>query len=88
MFCFFFVILVSPSEFNRIKEAFKRSAGVNGTLLSKGTFLLDVLSEAVPNVVADWLFIACGGTQKGIAFKELFCGLVLLTRGTQEEQIK
>ncbi|XP_055612922.1 ubiquitin carboxyl-terminal hydrolase 32 [Uranotaenia lowii] len=39
-------------------------------------------------MVADWLFTACGGTGKGIAFKELLCGLVLLTKGTQEEKIR
>lgn len=34
------------------------------------------------------IFAASGGTPKGIAFKELICGLVLLTRGKQEEKIK
>ena len=34
------------------------------------------------------IFSASGGTQKGIAFKELLCGLVLLTRGKEEEKIK
>lgn len=42
----------------------------------------------MPSVLGDSLYKACGGTQKGIAFKELFCGLVLLTRGTQEEKLK
>lgn len=72
----------------RIKEAFKRSTGSNGTTLSKSSFLQDVLSEGVPTVLADWLYIACGGTSKGIAFKELLCGLVLLTRGLPDEKIK
>lgn len=47
-----------------------------------------MLCESVPSSVADWLFAACGGTAKGIAFKELVCGLVLLTKGTLDEKIK
>lgn len=81
-------ITVTDTEFRRIKEAFKRSAGANGTILSKSAFNQDVLCESVPPVVADWLYTACGGTSKGIPFKELLCGLVLLTRGTQEEKVK
>lgn len=79
---------MSDSEFRRIKEAFKRSAGTNGTLLSKNAFLQDVLCEGVPDLVADWLYNACGGSGKGIGFKELFCGLVLITRGQQDEKIR
>uniref|UniRef100_W4VR89 ubiquitinyl hydrolase 1 n=1 Tax=Corethrella appendiculata TaxID=1370023 RepID=W4VR89_9DIPT len=79
---------VTDSELRRIREAFKRSAGASGTTLSKNVFVQDVLGEGVPNIVADWLFNACGGTPKGIAFKELLCGLVLLTKGTQDEKIK
>ncbi|XP_037024901.1 ubiquitin carboxyl-terminal hydrolase 32 isoform X4 [Bradysia coprophila] len=79
---------VTQSELRRIKEAFKKSSGSNGSSLSKVAFLQDVLSEGIPPVLADWLYVACGGTQKGIAFKELLCGLVLLTRGTPDEKIK
>lgn len=85
---FFVVISVNENELRRIKDAFKRSTGSNGTTLSKSAFLQDVLSEGVPTVLADWLYNACGGTQKGIAFKELLCGLVLLTRGLPDEKIK
>ncbi|KAJ6636569.1 Ubiquitin carboxyl-terminal hydrolase 32, partial [Pseudolycoriella hygida] len=79
---------VTQSELRRIKEAFKKSSGSNGSSLSKVAFLQDVLSESIPPVLADWLYVACGGTQKGIAFKELLCGLVLLTKGTPDEKIK
>lgn len=79
---------VSDNEIRRIKDAFKKSAGAGGTTLSKNAFLQDVLTEGVPPVLADWLYGACGGQQRGIAFKELFCGLVLLTRGTPDEKIK
>lgn len=85
---FFHRFSVTQSELRRIKEAFKKSSGSNGSSLSKVAFLQDVLSEAIPSVLADWLYVACGGTQKGIAFKELLCGLVLLTRGTPDEKIK
>lgn len=79
---------VSESEIRRIRDAFKKSSGSGGTTLSKNAFLQDVLSEGVPSVLADWLYGACGGQQRGISFKDLFCGLVLLTRGTQDEKIK
>ncbi|XP_055541927.1 ubiquitin carboxyl-terminal hydrolase 32 isoform X2 [Wyeomyia smithii] len=79
---------VTDFELRRIKDAFKRSAGTSGTVLSKSAFVQDVLGDGVPTVVADWLYSACGGTAKGIAFKELLCGLVLLTKGTPEEKIR
>ncbi|XP_058129653.1 ubiquitin carboxyl-terminal hydrolase 32 [Anopheles coustani] len=79
---------VTDLELRRIKDAFKRSAGTSGSVLSKSAFMQDVLGDGVPSVVADWLYTACGGTAKGIAFKELLCGLVLLTKGTQDEKIK
>lgn len=88
IFISFSFFTVNENELRRIKDAFKRSAGSNGTTLSKNTFLQDVLSEGIPVVLADWLYNACGGTQKGIAFKELLCGLVLLTRGLPDEKIK
>ena len=34
------------------------------------------------------IYTAWGGTQKGINFKDLLCGLVLLTRGQQEEKCR
>lgn len=86
MFNYNFV--VTDTEYRRLKEAFKRSAGVNGTLLSKNAFVQDVLCEGVPALVADWLYQACGGTSKGIGLKELICALVLLTKGTQDEKIR
>lgn len=79
---------VTDPELRRIRDAFKRSAGTSGIILSKSAFVQDVLGDGVPTVVADWLYAACGGTTKGITFKELLCGLVLLTRGTQEEKIR
>lgn len=34
------------------------------------------------------IYVACGGTTKGIQFKDLVTALVLLTKGTQEEKIR
>ncbi|XP_058060610.1 ubiquitin carboxyl-terminal hydrolase 32 [Anopheles bellator] len=79
---------VTDLELRRIKDAFKRSAGTSGSVLSKSAFVQDVLGDGVPPLVADKLYSACGGSAKGIAFKELLCGLVLLTKGTQDEKIK
>lgn len=42
----------------------------------------------MPQSIAECLYAACGGTQKGICFKEVICGLVLLAKGTQEEKIR
>ncbi|XP_044740622.1 ubiquitin carboxyl-terminal hydrolase 32 isoform X2 [Chrysoperla carnea] len=78
---------VSDVEFRRVCEAFKRLAG-SGNTIGKDAFTYDVLGECVPSAIADWLYTACGGTTRGIALRELICGLVLLTRGTQEEKIK
>jgi ubiquitin carboxyl-terminal hydrolase 6/32 len=34
------------------------------------------------------MFKGFGGLNKGLTFKELLCGLVVLTKGTREEKIK
>ncbi|CAK1541410.1 unnamed protein product [Leptosia nina] len=79
---------VSDSELRRIREAFKRCAGANGTALSLEAFIHEVLCDGVPHEVAEWLYQACGGTKRGIAFKDLLCGVVVLTKGNLEEKIK
>lgn len=79
---------VTESELRRLKEAFKKSAGVGRFYLSRNAFQQDVLCEGVPPNVTDLLYTACGGTTKGISFKDLLCGLVLITRGTEEEKTK
>lgn len=40
------------------------------------------------NVILQYIFQACGGTSKGITFKDLLSGLVLLTRGEESEKVK
>ncbi|VVC97033.1 unnamed protein product, partial [Leptidea sinapis] len=79
---------LSDSELRRIREAFKRCAGANGIALSFEAFVHDVLSDGVPHEVAEWLYQACGGTKRGITFRDLLCGVVVLTKGNIEEKIK
>nr|XP_026488926.1 ubiquitin carboxyl-terminal hydrolase 32 isoform X1 [Vanessa tameamea] len=79
---------VSDSELRRIREAFKRCAGANGSTLSLEAFVHEVLCDGVPYEVAEWLYQACGGTKRGINFKDLLCGVVVLTKGNIEEKIK
>lgn len=79
---------VSDNEIRRIREAFKKCSGANGTTLSVEAFVHEVLCDGVPLEVAEWLFQTCGGTKRGISFKDLLCGLVVLTKGTNEEKIK
>ncbi|CAB3376870.1 Hypothetical predicted protein [Cloeon dipterum] len=78
---------VSDADFKRLKDAFKKIAGLNN-YLNKNAFIKDVLGEGVPVPVAEHIFLACGGTSKGITFSNLLCGLVLLTKGREEEKIK
>jgi len=75
-------------ELRRLRDAFKKSAGVGRNFLSKNAFQQDVLCEGVPPKITDMLYTACGGTQRGISFNDLLCGLVLITRGTQGEKTK
>ncbi|XP_069942662.1 ubiquitin carboxyl-terminal hydrolase 32 isoform X2 [Cherax quadricarinatus] len=78
---------VSDAEFTRLKDAYKRTATLNGAI-TKQAFIREVLGEGVPLQLAELIFLACGGTAKGITFKDLLCSLVLLTRGNKEEKIK
>ncbi|XP_018565793.1 ubiquitin carboxyl-terminal hydrolase 32 isoform X2 [Anoplophora glabripennis] len=78
---------MTDAELKRVCEAFKRLTN-GGQYLSRQAFTQNVLGDGVPVTIADWLYAACGGTSRGIAFRDLICGLVLLTKGTQEEKIK
>lgn len=94
LFCevvwFYSIVLfaVSESELRRIREAFKRCAGTSGTALSLEAFVHEVLCDGVPYEVAEWMYQACGGTKRGIIFRDLLCGIVVLTKGNLEEKIK
>ncbi|CAI6345795.1 unnamed protein product [Macrosiphum euphorbiae] len=78
---------ISDSELKRLREAFKRLSPVNGAI-TKHSFIREVLGDGVPLSIAEYIYSACGGTIKGIIFKDLVCGLVLLTLGTNEEKYK
>ncbi|KAF0760813.1 ubiquitin carboxyl-terminal hydrolase 32 [Aphis craccivora] len=69
---------ISDSEIKRLREAFKRLSPVNGAI-TKHSFIKEVLGDGVPLSIAEYIYSACGGTIKGIIFKDLVCGLVLLT---------
>jgi ubiquitin carboxyl-terminal hydrolase 6/32 len=78
---------INDSEIKRLREAFKRLSPVNGAI-TKHSFIREVLGDGVPLSIAEYIYSACGGTIKGIIFKDLVCGLVLLTLGTNEEKYK
>lgn len=78
---------VSEDEFKRLQEAFKRYSSPGG-YMSKAIFIRDVFGEGMPQKLGEHLFYAFGGSSKGIGFKELFSGLVLLTKGTQTEKLR
>ncbi|KAF5294350.1 hypothetical protein FQR65_LT10803 [Abscondita terminalis] len=78
---------MSDTEFKRVCEAFKRLSNGN-QVLNRHAFTQNVLGDGVPVTIADWLYTACGGGTRGIILRDLICGLVLLTKGTQDEKIK
>ncbi|CAI9715032.1 ubiquitin carboxyl-terminal hydrolase 32-like [Octopus vulgaris] len=78
---------VTEAEMKRLKNAFKRTSNLNG-LMTEGLFIREVLWEGVPPKFAQLIYRAFGGTPKGLSFKDLLCGLVILTRGMREEKIK
>lgn len=78
---------VSEGELKRLNDAFHRASYHNG-IITRQAFIKEVLGEFVPLKLAEHIFQACGGTHKGISFKDLLCGLVLLTRGKKDEKIR
>ncbi|KAL8573322.1 hypothetical protein ACOMHN_032784 [Nucella lapillus] len=78
---------VSEAELKRLKEAFKRSSTMSGCM-TETLFSREVLLDGVPPKLAQLMFKGFGGSSKGVSFKDLLCGLVVLTKGTREEKIK
>ncbi|KAM7433841.1 Transcription elongation factorSPT6 [Porites harrisoni] len=78
---------VTDDEMQRLRLAFKRCCGVSG-FMPQTVFAREVVGDGVPSKVAELIYSGFGGTNKGITFRDLLCGLVLLTRGTREEKIK
>ncbi|KAG1684339.1 Ubiquitin carboxyl-terminal hydrolase 32 [Nymphon striatum] len=78
---------VNDSELARLRDAFKRAATQSGTI-TKQTFVKEVLGDTFPVKLAEHIYQACGGSIRGLTFKELVCGLVLLTSSSREEKIR
>ncbi|XP_051254025.1 ubiquitin carboxyl-terminal hydrolase 32 isoform X1 [Dicentrarchus labrax] len=78
---------VTDVELKRLKDAFKRTSGIT-YYMTQQCFYREVLGDGVPHKVAEVIYTSFGGTSKGLHFNNLIVGLVLLTRGRDEEKAK
>ncbi|XP_031429479.1 ubiquitin carboxyl-terminal hydrolase 32 isoform X2 [Clupea harengus] len=78
---------VTDVELKRLKDAFKRTSGVS-YYMTQQCFYKEVLGDGVPPKVAEVIYNSFGGNTKGLHFNNLIVGLVLLTRGRDEEKAK
>uniref|UniRef100_A0A7N4PT78 Ubiquitin carboxyl-terminal hydrolase 32 n=1 Tax=Sarcophilus harrisii TaxID=9305 RepID=A0A7N4PT78_SARHA len=78
---------VTDVELKRLKDAFKRTCGLS-CYMGQQCFIREVLGDGVPPKVAEVIYCSFGGTSKGLHFNNLIVGLVLLTRGRDEEKAK
>uniref|UniRef100_A0A8B9JPR1 Ubiquitin carboxyl-terminal hydrolase 32 n=1 Tax=Astyanax mexicanus TaxID=7994 RepID=A0A8B9JPR1_ASTMX len=78
---------VTDVELKRLKDAFKRTSGLSA-YMTQQCFFKEVLGDGVPPKVAEVIYNSFGGTPKGLHFNNLIVGLVLLTRGRDEEKAK
>ncbi|KAM9469598.1 ubiquitin carboxyl-terminal hydrolase 32 isoform 1-T1 [Clarias gariepinus] len=78
---------VTDVELKRLKDAFKRTSGLSA-YMTQQCFYKEVLGDGVPPKVAEVIYNSFGGTPKGLHFNNLIVGLVLLTRGRDEEKAK
>ncbi|XP_014808236.1 PREDICTED: ubiquitin carboxyl-terminal hydrolase 32 [Calidris pugnax] len=74
-------------ELKRLKDAFKRTCGLS-CYMTQQCFIREVLGDGVPPKVAEVIYCSFGGISKGLHFNNLIVGLVLLTRGREEEKAK
>ncbi|XP_018105104.1 ubiquitin carboxyl-terminal hydrolase 32 isoform X1 [Xenopus laevis] len=79
---------VTDVELKRLKDAFKRTCGGPSYYMNQQCFIREVLGDGVPPKVAEVIYCSFGGTSKGLHFNNLIVGLVLLTRGRDEEKAK
>uniref|UniRef100_A0A671VHG1 Ubiquitin carboxyl-terminal hydrolase 32 n=1 Tax=Sparus aurata TaxID=8175 RepID=A0A671VHG1_SPAAU len=79
--------LVTDVELKRLKDAFKRTSGIT-YYMTQQCFYREVLGDGVPHKVAEVIYTSFGGSSKGLHFNNLIVGLVLLTRGRDEEKAK
>ncbi|KAM3615781.1 uncharacterized protein V6R79_007674 [Siganus canaliculatus] len=78
---------VTDVELKRLKDAFKRTSGIT-YYMTQQCFYREVLGDGVPHKVAEVIYTSFGGSAKGLHFNNLIVGLVLLTRGRDEEKAK
>ncbi|XP_034024912.1 ubiquitin carboxyl-terminal hydrolase 32 [Thalassophryne amazonica] len=78
---------VTDVELKRLKDAFKRTSGLS-CYMTQQCFYREVLGDGVPPKVAEVIYTSFGGLAKGLHFNNLIVGLVLLTRGRDEEKAK
>ncbi|XP_057207098.1 ubiquitin carboxyl-terminal hydrolase 32 isoform X2 [Triplophysa rosa] len=78
---------VTDVELKRLRDAFKRTCGLS-VYMTQQCFYREVLGDGVPPKVAEVIYNSFGGTSKGLHFNYLIVGLVLLTRGRDEEKAK
>ncbi|XP_062328553.1 ubiquitin carboxyl-terminal hydrolase 32 isoform X2 [Osmerus eperlanus] len=78
---------VTDVELKRLKDAFKRTSGLS-CYMTQQCFYREVLGDGVPPKVTEVIYNSFGGTSKGLHFNNLIVGLVLLTRGRDEEKAK
>uniref|UniRef100_A0A8B9JPI4 Ubiquitin carboxyl-terminal hydrolase 32 n=1 Tax=Astyanax mexicanus TaxID=7994 RepID=A0A8B9JPI4_ASTMX len=78
---------ITDVELKRLKDAFKRTSGLSA-YMTQQCFFKEVLGDGVPPKVAEVIYNSFGGTPKGLHFNNLIVGLVLLTRGRDEEKAK
>ncbi|KAK5869057.1 hypothetical protein PBY51_010018 [Eleginops maclovinus] len=78
---------VTDVELKRLKDAFKRTSGIT-YYMTQQCFYREVLGDGVPLKVAEVIYTSFGGSAKGLHFNNLIVGLVLLTRGRDEEKAK
>ncbi|XP_010214596.1 PREDICTED: ubiquitin carboxyl-terminal hydrolase 32 [Tinamus guttatus] len=81
------MVAVTDIELKRLKDAFKRTCGLS-YYMTQQCFIREVLGDGVPPKVAEVIYCSFGGISKGLHFNNLIVGLVLLTRGREEEKTK
>ncbi|XP_066507438.1 ubiquitin carboxyl-terminal hydrolase 32-like isoform X2 [Hoplias malabaricus] len=78
---------VTDVELKRLRDAFRRTCGLS-CYMSQQCFFKEVLGDMVPLNISEVIYSSFGGTSKGLHFNNLIVGLVLLTRGRDEEKAR
>ncbi|XP_021349870.1 ubiquitin carboxyl-terminal hydrolase 32-like isoform X2 [Mizuhopecten yessoensis] len=78
---------IRDNEMKRLKDAFKRVSSFGG-MMTETMFTREVLGDGVPDNISQLLYKGFGGTSKGVSFKDLLTGLIIITKGSKEDKIK